>query len=106
MVDLTNTEFRLLHLMMERIGRVQTRENLLVNVWNYDSEIETRTVDNHIGRLRAKLGDKGDFVKTVRGVGYKPTTPRLRPQGGGGKHEEGKDDEAKLFERGTCPAEP
>ena len=70
-VDLTNTEFRLLHLMMERIGRVQTRENLLVNVWNYDSEIETRTVDNHIGRLRAKLGDKGDFVKTVRGVGYK-----------------------------------
>lgn len=70
-IDLTNTEFRLLHLMMERIGRVQTRENLLVNVWNYDSEIETRTVDNHIGRLRAKLGDKGDFVKTVRGVGYK-----------------------------------
>ena len=70
-VDLTHTEFRLLHLMMERTGRVQSRENLLVNVWNYDTDIETRTVDNHIGRLRAKLGPKGDFVKTVRGVGYK-----------------------------------
>jgi two-component system phosphate regulon response regulator PhoB len=71
LVDLTHTEFRLLHLMMERIGRVQSRENLLVNVWNYDSDIETRTVDNHVGRLRGKLGDKGDMIKTVRGVGYK-----------------------------------
>ena len=71
LIDLTNTEFKLLHLMMERTGRVQSRENLLVNVWNYDTEIETRTVDNHIGRLRSKLGPKGDFVKTVRGVGYK-----------------------------------
>ena len=70
-VDLTNTEFKLLHLMMERTGRVQTRENLLVNVWNYDSDIETRTVDNHVGRLRSKLGNKGDLIKTVRGVGYK-----------------------------------
>jgi two-component system phosphate regulon response regulator PhoB len=71
LVDLTHTEFRLLHLMMERIGRVQSRENLLVNVWNYDSDIETRTVDNHVGRLRGKLGDKGEMIKTVRGVGYK-----------------------------------
>lgn len=71
LVDLTNTEFKLLHLMMERIGRVQSRENLLVNVWNYDSEIETRTVDNHVGRLRGKLGKKGGLIKTVRGVGYK-----------------------------------
>ena len=71
LIDLTNTEFKLLHLMMERTGRVQSRENLLVNVWNYDTEIETRTVDNHIGRLRSKLGPKGDLVKTVRGVGYK-----------------------------------
>ena len=46
LIDLTNTEFKLLHLMMERTGRVQSRENLLVNVWNYDTEIETRTVDN------------------------------------------------------------
>ncbi len=71
LVDLTHTEFRLLHLMMERIGRVQSRENLLVNVWNYDTDIETRTVDNHVGRLRGKLGEKGDMIKTVRGVGYK-----------------------------------
>jgi|TARA_B110000495_G_scaffold26779_1_gene19768 two-component system phosphate regulon response regulator PhoB len=71
LVDLTHTEFRLLHLMMERIGRVQSRENLLVNVWNYDTDIETRTVDNHVGRLRGKLGSKGDMIKTVRGVGYK-----------------------------------
>lgn len=71
LIDLTHTEFRLLHLMMERIGRVQSRENLLVNVWNYDSDIETRTVDNHVGRLRGKLGEKGEMIKTVRGVGYK-----------------------------------
>ena len=71
LVDLTHTEFRLLHLMMERIGRVQSRENLLVNVWNYDTDIETRTVDNHVGRLRGKLGEVGDLIKTVRGVGYK-----------------------------------
>ena len=70
-IDLTNTEFRLLHLLIERTGRVQSRENLLVNIWNYDSEIESRTVDNHIGRLRTKLGEEGNLVKTVRGVGYK-----------------------------------
>tara|TARA_B100002019_G_scaffold84432_1_gene72849 strand:- start:6233 stop:6946 length:714 start_codon:yes stop_codon:yes gene_type:complete len=71
LIDLTHTEFRLLHLMMERIGRVQSRENLLVNVWNYDTDIETRTVDNHMGRLRGKMGKTGDMIKTVRGVGYK-----------------------------------
>lgn len=71
LVILTHTEFRLLHLMMERVGRVQSRENLLVNVWNYDTDIETRTVDNHVGRLRGKMGSKGEMIKTVRGVGYK-----------------------------------
>jgi len=71
LIDLTHTEFRLLHLMMERVGRVQRRENLLVNVWNYDTDIETRTVDNHVGRLRGKMGSKGEMIKTVRGVGYK-----------------------------------
>ena len=70
LIDLTHTEFRLLHLMMERVGRVQSRENLLVNVWNYDTDIETRTVDNHVGRLRGKMGSKGEMIKTVRGVGY------------------------------------
>ena len=49
--------------MMERIGRVQSRENLLVNVWNYDTDIETRTVDNHMGRLRGKMGKTGDMIK-------------------------------------------
>ena len=50
-VNLTATEFRLL-LLMERKNRVQTRENLLINVWNYDSNIETRTVDTHVRRVR------------------------------------------------------
>ncbi len=70
-VELTATEFRLLKLLMERKGRVQTRENLLINVWNYDSEIETRTVDTHVRRLREKLGDHMNIIETVRGVGYR-----------------------------------
>ena len=70
-VKLTATEFRLLHLLMERKGRVQNRENLLINVWNYDTDLETRTVDNHVGRLRSKLGEDGDMIETVRGVGYR-----------------------------------
>ena len=70
-VDLTATEFNLLKILMERQGRVQTRENLLVNVWNYDAAIETRTVDTHIRRLREKLGDAAAWIETVRGVGYR-----------------------------------
>lgn len=70
-VELTATEFRLLKLLMERKGRVQTRENLLINVWNYDSEIETRTVDTHVRRLREKLADQMNIIETVRGVGYR-----------------------------------
>jgi two-component system phosphate regulon response regulator PhoB len=70
-VELTATEFRLLKLLMERKGRVQTRENLLINVWNYDSEIETRTVDTHVRRLREKLGPDVNIIETVRGVGYR-----------------------------------
>ncbi len=70
-VDLTATEFRLLRLLMERKGRVQSRENLLVNVWNYEADIETRTVDTHIRRLREKLGPEADIIETVRGVGYR-----------------------------------
>ena len=70
-VKLTATEFRLLHLLMERKGRVQNRENLLINVWNYDTDLETRTVDNHVGRLRSKLGKEGDMIETVRGIGYR-----------------------------------
>lgn len=70
-VDLTATEFRLLCLLMERRGRVQTREQLLVNVWNYDSEMETRTVDTHVRRLREKLGAGAEVIETVRGLGYR-----------------------------------
>lgn len=70
-IDLTATEFKLLHLLMERQGRVQTREHLLLNVWNYSTEIETRTVDTHVRRLREKLGDEAGWIETIRGVGYR-----------------------------------
>ena len=70
-VLLTATEFRLLKLLMERKGRVQTRDHLLVNVWHYDTDIETRTVDTHIRRVREKLGQYAHMIETVRGVGYR-----------------------------------
>ena len=70
-VVLTATEFRLLQLLMERKGRVQSRDNLLVNVWHYDTDIETRTVDTHVRRLREKLGPYAHLIETVRGVGYR-----------------------------------
>ena len=70
-VILTATEYRLLKLLMLRKNRVQTRENLLVNVWNYDTDIETRTVDTHVRRVREKLGTYANMIETIRGVGYK-----------------------------------
>jgi two-component system phosphate regulon response regulator PhoB len=70
-VILTATEFRLLQLLMERKGRVQSREHLLVAVWNYDTDIETRTVDTHVRRVREKLGPYAHLIETVRGVGYR-----------------------------------
>jgi two-component system phosphate regulon response regulator PhoB len=70
-IELTATEFKLLRLLMERRGRVQTREHLLINVWNYETEIETRTVDTHVRRLREKLGSEADWIETIRGVGYR-----------------------------------
>ena len=70
-VGLTATEFKLLHLLMKRRGRVQTREHLLINVWEYETEIETRTVDTHIRRLREKLGAEAAWIDTVRGIGYR-----------------------------------
>ena len=71
---LTATEFRLLRLLMERSGRVQTRGQLLSDVWGYAEDIDSRTVDTHIRRLRRKLGNEADRIETVIGVGY-----RLRP---------------------------
>ena len=70
-VLLTATEFRLLKLLMERKGRVQTRDHLLVNVWHYDTDIETRTVDTHVRRIREKIGQHARMIETVRGVGYR-----------------------------------
>jgi two-component system phosphate regulon response regulator PhoB len=70
-VNLTSTEFKLLQLLAERTGRMQGREQLLRDVWGYSSSADTRTVDTHITRLRTKLGEAGEMVRTVRGFGYK-----------------------------------
>jgi DNA-binding response OmpR family regulator len=70
-VALTAKEFQLLHYMAARPGRVITRELLLDEIWNMDSDVETRTVDVHMRRLRKKLGPTAVHLKTVRGVGYK-----------------------------------
>ncbi len=75
-LNLTATEFKLLKILMERRGRGQTREKLLVDVWNYEAEIETRTVDTHMRRLREKLGDEAVWVETIRGVGYRMSDRR------------------------------
>jgi len=69
--DLTSTEYKLLLYLVERPGRVLSRELLLQNVWGYNNMGDTRTVDTHITRLRGKLGPAGDLIKTVRGFGYK-----------------------------------
>ena len=70
-IDLTALEFRLLRQLVDRRGRVQSRDQLLSDVWGYSAEITTRTVDTHIKRLREKLGPMGKYVQTIRGVGYK-----------------------------------
>ena len=70
-IILTALEFKLLRQLVERRGRVQTRDQLLTDVWGYSSDITTRTVDTHIKRLREKLGSMGKYVQTIRGVGYK-----------------------------------
>lgn len=77
-ISLTNTEFKLLLLLIERVGRVQSRENLLISVWHYDTDIETRTVDTHVRRLREKLGEEAVIIETIRGVGYRGVDPNLK----------------------------
>lgn len=69
--DLTATEFKLLTVLAQRAGRVQSRDALLRDVWEYDSLIDTRTVDTHMRRLREKLGPAAKYLDTVRGVGYR-----------------------------------
>jgi two-component system phosphate regulon response regulator PhoB len=70
-VPLTATEYRLLITLVERQGRVQTRPQLLEAVWDAQPDIQTRTVDMHVQRLRAKLGETGHLIETVRGFGYR-----------------------------------
>ncbi len=70
-VDLTATEYKLLAVLLERRGRVQSRMQLLQDVWDASPDIKTRTVDMHVQRLRAKLGPAADLVETVRGIGYR-----------------------------------
>jgi two-component system phosphate regulon response regulator PhoB len=75
-VQLTALEFRLLATFMARLGRVQSREQLLQDVWEMSSDLETRTVDTHVKRLREKLGSGRDLLETVRGVGYRLVDPK------------------------------
>jgi two-component system, OmpR family, alkaline phosphatase synthesis response regulator PhoP len=75
-LTLTPREFELLAFMATRPGRVSTRDELLRKVWGYDYMGETRTVDVHIRRLRAKLGAKSNLIETVMGAGYKLVAPR------------------------------
>jgi two-component system phosphate regulon response regulator PhoB len=70
-VALTATEFRLLRILMERCNRVQTRDTLLADVWDYAQDVDSRTVDTHIRRLRRKLGAESGRIETVIGVGYR-----------------------------------
>jgi DNA-binding response OmpR family regulator len=70
-VEVTRTEFKLLVTLMESIGRVHSREELLLAVWPSGSEIEVRTVDTHLRRLREKLGVAGQRIETIRGFGYR-----------------------------------
>jgi two-component system phosphate regulon response regulator PhoB len=70
-IDLTPTEYKLLLILAERRGRVQSRAHLLETVWEAAPDIQTRTVDMHVQRLRTKLGEAGDLIETVRGFGYR-----------------------------------
>ena len=78
-VELTPTEYKLLLTLAERRGRVQARAHLLETVWEAAPDIQTRTVDMHVQRLRTKLGDAGMLVETVRGFGYRLRTPAAKP---------------------------
>ncbi len=74
-VELTATEFKLLTVLAQRRGRVQSRDQLLRDVWEYDSLIDTRTVDTHMRRVREKIGKAARHLETVRGVGYRFAEP-------------------------------
>ncbi|MBX2813729.1 MAG: response regulator transcription factor [Myxococcales bacterium] len=73
-IVLTALEFKLLTTLLSRKGRVQSRKQLLDDVWGIQADVSTRTVDTHVKRLRHKLGSAGEYIETLRGVGY-----RFRP---------------------------
>jgi DNA-binding response OmpR family regulator len=74
-LDLTATEFKLLSMLIGKDGSVQSREDLLQEVWGYRSTVDTRTVDTHMRRLREKLGEHAHYLETVRGEGYRFIAP-------------------------------
>jgi two-component system phosphate regulon response regulator PhoB len=74
-IELTALEFKLLETFMARVGRVQTREQLLRDVWEMTGDVQTRTVDTHVKRLREKLLGGRDLIETVRGLGYRMSDP-------------------------------
>ena len=70
-IDLSVKEFELLLYFLENQKIALTREKILNNVWNYDYFGDARTIDTHVKKLRSKLGDKGNYIKTIWGMGYK-----------------------------------
>jgi two-component system phosphate regulon response regulator PhoB len=74
-IDLTSTEFKLLSLLIGKAGSIQSREDLLQEVWGYRNTVDTRTVDTHMRRLREKLGDHASCIETIRGEGYRFIPP-------------------------------
>ena len=70
-IDLSYKEFELLTYFMENAGIALSREKILNHVWNYDYFGDARTIDTHVKKLRSKMGDKGEYIKTVWGMGYK-----------------------------------
>lgn len=74
-IDLTSTEFKLLSLLIGKVGSIQSREDLLQEVWGYRNTVDTRTVDTHMRRLREKLGDHAACIETIRGEGYRFIPP-------------------------------
>jgi len=74
-IDLSSTEFKLLSLLIGKAGSIQSREDLLQEVWGYRNTVDTRTVDTHMRRLREKLGDHASCIETIRGEGYRFIPP-------------------------------
>jgi DNA-binding response OmpR family regulator len=70
-IELSYKEFELLNYFMENSGIALSREKILDSVWNYDYFGDARTIDTHVKKLRSKMGEKGDYIKTIWGMGYK-----------------------------------